>query len=87
MSNKESPSWTKYRSKLALPDIARPTRQVKPIMAPFLFLMALMRCNVLLMPARLSIAKSPTYNMQFRMHQARFPTINYIKRQYNHAKE
>lgn len=63
MSNKEAPSCTKSRSKIALPDIARPTRQVKPIIAPFRFLMALMRCNVLLMPARLSIIKSPTWDV------------------------
>ena len=29
ISNKEEPSWTKYRSKLALLDMARPTGQVK----------------------------------------------------------
>lgn len=60
ISNKEAPSLTKSRNKLALPDTARPTRQVKPIIAPFLFLIALIRCSVLLIPARLSTAKSPT---------------------------
>lgn len=62
ISNKEAPSLTKSRNRLALPDTARPTRQVSPIIAPFLFLMALIRCKVLLIPARLSIAKSPTCN-------------------------
>lgn len=65
MSNKEAPSLTKSCNKLALPDIARPTRQVKPIIAPFRFLIALMRCNVRLIPARLSMAKSPTCNTRF----------------------
>lgn len=60
MSNKEAPSLTKSCNKLALPDITRPTRQVKPIIAPFRFLIALMRCNVRLIPALLSMAKSPT---------------------------
>lgn len=61
ISNNEAPALTKSLNKLALPDTALPTRQVKPIIAPFLFLIALIRCKVLLIPARLSIAKSPTY--------------------------
>lgn len=64
MSNKEEPSLTRSRNELALPDIARPTRQVKPIIAPFRFLIALIRCKVLLIPALLSTAKSPTCNMK-----------------------
>lgn len=60
MSNNEAPSSTKSLNKSALPVIALPTRQVNPIIAFFLFLTALMRCKVRLMPARLSIAKSPT---------------------------
>ena len=63
MSNKEAPSLTKSCNNLALPEIARPTRQVRPIIAPLRFLMALIRCNVLLIPARLSTAKSPTCKM------------------------
>lgn len=62
MSNKEDPSWIKSLSKTALPEMALPTRQVRPIIIPFRFLMALIRCNVLLMPALLSVAKSPTCN-------------------------
>lgn len=67
MSNREAPSLTRSRNALALPDSARPTRQVNPIIAPFRFLIALIRCKVLLMPALLSTAKSPTCNM--RNHQ------------------
>lgn len=64
MTNKEAPSSIKSRNKLALPDTARPTRQVNPMIAPFRFLIPLIRCKVLLIPARLSTAKSPTCNMR-----------------------
>ncbi|KAK6945846.1 Legume lectin domain [Dillenia turbinata] len=56
ISNKETLSLTKSRSKLALPYIAR------PVIAPFQFLIAQMRCKVRLMLARLSMAKSQTYD-------------------------
>ena len=42
------------------PVTARPTRQVRPTMVPFLLRMALMRCNVPCTPALLSLPKSPT---------------------------
>lgn len=45
----------------ALPDIARPTRQVRPIICIFRFLIALIRCRELLIPDLLSSEKSPTY--------------------------
>lgn len=62
--SKEAPSLIKSRSILALPETARPTRQVNPIIVPFRFLMELMRCRVRLMPARLSMAKSPTCHLR-----------------------
>lgn len=59
-SSREPPSMIKSLSKFALPETARPTLQVSPTIVPFRFLIALIRCSVLLIPARLSVEKSPT---------------------------
>ena len=45
----------------ALPETARPTRQVRPMICILRFRIALMRCKELLIPDRLSSEKSPTY--------------------------
>lgn len=60
INNKEAPSLIKSCNNIALPEIALPARQVRPIIVPLRFLIALIRCSVLLIPARLSTAKSPT---------------------------
>jgi hypothetical protein len=66
MSSNDPPSFTKSCSKLALPGTARPTRQVRPMMAPFRLRIALIRCSVRLIPARLSAPKSPTWEVAWR---------------------
>lgn len=56
----EPPLTTRSRIISALPEIARPTRQVRPIICALRFLMALIRCNEWLIPDRLSSENSPT---------------------------
>lgn len=56
----EPPPTTRSRIISALPDIARPTRQVRPIMLALRFRMALILCNEWLIPDRLSSEKLPT---------------------------
>ena len=60
ITNIEPPLTTRSRIISALPDIARPTRQVRPIICDFRFRIALIRCNEWLIPDRLSSEKSPT---------------------------
>jgi hypothetical protein len=56
----ERPPSTKSRIIAALPDTARPTRQVRPMICILRFRMALIRCKELLIPERLSSENSPT---------------------------
>ena len=60
MTKMEPPPSTKSRIIPALPDTARPTRQVRPMICIFRFRIALIRCKELLIPERLSSEKSPT---------------------------
>ena len=53
-----------------VPKTARPTRRVKPMMAPFRLRMAEMRCSVRAMPARLSSPKSPMRSTTWAMSAA-----------------
>jgi hypothetical protein len=57
----EEPLQMRSRTSSALPVIARPTRQVRPTTLPERLRIALMRCSVASMPARLSPPKSPTW--------------------------
>ncbi len=54
------PVSTKSRIIPIVPNTARPTRQVKPIILPLRLRMALIRCKVCSIPARLSPPKFPT---------------------------
>lgn len=69
ITNIEPPPSTKSRMTSALPDIARPTRHVRPIICILRFRIALIRCRELSMPERLSSENSPTWTSQFFMHQ------------------
>lgn len=57
----EPPPSIKSRMISALPETARPTRQVRPMICILRFRIALIRCKELLIPDRLSSEKSPTY--------------------------
>lgn len=56
-----APDSTRSCTIWALPLMARPTRQVRPMMRPVRLRMQLMRWSVRLMPARLSPPNSPTW--------------------------
>ena len=60
ISKSEPPLCTRSLAISALPEIARPTLHVRPTILPALFLIALIRCKVRSIPARLSSPKSPT---------------------------
>lgn len=56
----DAPDSTRSATICALPRMARPTRQVRPMMRPARLRRQEMRCSVREMPARLSPPKSPT---------------------------
>lgn len=60
MTKIEPPPSTKSRMISALPDTALPTRQVRPMICSLRFRIALMRCNELFIPERLSSENSLT---------------------------
>ena len=61
----DCPVSIKSRIMAIVPNTARPTRQVRPMMSPARLRMALMRCRVFSMPARLSPLKWPTLAMLY----------------------
>lgn len=61
MTKMDPPPSIKSLMISALPDTTRPTRHVRPIIWSLRLRIALIRCNDLLIPDRLSSEKSPTY--------------------------
>ena len=53
-------AWVHKTARKASPGMVRPTRQVRPTTSPSRLMMALMRCRVRSMPARLSPPKAVT---------------------------
>lgn len=68
MTKMEPPPSIKSLIISALPETARPTRQVRPIICVLRFRMALIRCKELSIPERLSSEKSPTYKNQVHIN-------------------
>ena len=54
ISNRDCPPSSRSRTMATVPNTARPTRQVRPTTSPRRLRIALMRCRVRSMPARLS---------------------------------